>query len=152
MSGEPAPWRSWLVVSPAKSGAANTKRYTANRVEGTTSLGECWWCFNDGTRLCDSLMRSRNWAGKLDVHRGDTCDAVICDECTDASPVHFNMGDEPHVWDSIDKCPYCQDHAGLRGRGNRLRDSFRETDYFDREGWRERVKAHAVKKKAAACT
>lgn len=119
-------WRSWPKVSVAKTGAANVKRYTDARGEGTEALGECWWCSRPAERLCDTSLverieteyeingrkykRFKEW-----ISRG-TCDARICETCTKGTPVRYcNVDDylypdEPRksFVDYMDRCPYCQ--------------------------------------------
>jgi hypothetical protein len=139
-----AEWKSWPKVGEGKP--ANDKRYTGERVDGTRALGECWWCRRPATRLCDTLLRERLEDGNLDFYREATCDAVICDECTKARIVFFNMGDDLHSTDTIDRCPYCQEHAGQR-RARRQKDAWRETDFVSAPLWRERVQKHAANSK-----
>jgi hypothetical protein len=84
--------------------------------------GECWWCRRTSTRFCDTRLTEKieeeheyEIAGRKFKHRRfvtwrdlGTCDAEICDECTEDSRVHINMGENRHAWDSFDKCPYCR--------------------------------------------
>lgn len=121
MSDDGDGWRSWDKVSPARTGQANDRRYKGERIEGTEALGECWWCSRPATRLCDTplaerieaeyVINGRTYKRFKDWQSRGSCDAHICDECTEAQPV-FMCNTDPvdgHCEvDSFDRCPFCQ--------------------------------------------
>ena len=147
-------WKDWPKVSPARSGGANTKRYTGKRVEATRVAGECWWCSRPATRLCDTLLIPTG--EKLFTADGCTCDAEVCEECSVSSTIFFahdcglfDDKGEPigrTETDTRDQCPYCQAHAGQRG-SHRRGGVWSEQMMVKANLWRERVAAHAAKTK-----
>lgn len=160
---ETAEWRSWDKVSPARTGQANDRRYTGERIEGTAAV-ECWWCRKLSTRFCDTQLRERidyeidgRTYSRLGYYTGyETCDAAMCEEhAHQLSVIHFSGAlefddrGEPvrngSSADTIDACPYCQAHAGQRS--HRRRGTWKETDYIGAPDWRERVRRHAEARK-----
>ena len=118
-------WRAMPKVCQARTGAANTKRYTSTRIEGTLSpaampdaeeLGECMWCSEPATRLCDTMLRGRDWRGNLDIFQidGPTCDAAMCEHHAGPGDMVFGHGESGGWSDTVDACPYC------KGRGSEL--------------------------------
>lgn len=73
----------------------------------------CWWCGAESSRLCDTVLCKADDELRLvtDVETPETCDAPICDECTNAGKLLLcsrqgRANHRMHI-DSIDFCPYC---------------------------------------------
>jgi len=149
-------WRSRPKVCKPRTGAANDRRYTGIPLVGSRAedhdgksldLGECMWCHEPATRLCDTMLRGRHTNGDLALFDLDspTCDAAVCEAHAESSTV-YGHGDAGGWTDTIDACPYCQAHAGTsKGRNA---DRWSETHYISATLWAERVQASARKSKA----